>query len=920
MWHSLSISKKIWLSLTIFIFGYFGSMIFGFVLGKNAEFRLHGVSNAIFPAAIQSQISLSAFNEQVKLYSDAVLLGEPQYLDAAKKKSEEVQAALEAIAGLLDLKGSRGSEVRTTLENFNRFADSAGKVYAKMSTPNENQTDAPAHEESIEETAKRLAADTEAIRGQLETFTAVFAGDLKNEVSGVSSDIRDSRYANMIIFFIVFLISVLSIRVLIRRGITLPVAQILETANAVADGDFQREIAIRNRDEIGNLADAFLNMKHTIDNFLKALEGQIQAVQAGRLDVRAEAEGFKGGWRDMVAGVNNVMDAFTAPINMTASAVERVAQGDIPEKITDEYRGDFRRIRDNLNMLIQAMDDTSRLAGEIAVGNLTVEVKERSEDDRLMSALNVMIRSLKATIEEINELIQTVQGGRLDRRGRVEMFKGGWAELISGINSLIDAFVTPIQATAGAVNRIARGDFPDEITDEYKGDFNEIKNSINTLITNLRGMVGVAERVANGDLSVQVNVLSEQDVLGYSLSQMVNTIRTIVAEVNRLTETALEGRMETRGDEEQFGGEYARIIQGVNNTLDAVVKPLKMTAEYVDRISKGIIPDMITEEYRGDFNEIKTNLNIMIQNLSNFILDVQQASDRVTVGSEELSSGAEQVSKGTSHQAVSIEEISSSMEEMGSTVSQNAENAQETANIALKAAEDARKVNEAVFETVQAMKGITEKIRIIEDIARQTNMLALNAAIEAARAGEHGKGFAVVAAEVRKLAERSQNAAQTINLLSAANIEIAENTNSLLGEMVAGIEKTSELVQEISAASGEQSTGIIQVNRAIQQLELIIQSNAASSEEMASSSRDFAFQAEQLMQSAAYFNVSEEMKEKYLNDKNENKKMRLKEKKIRDTSKSQKTGGTSEKKSPDQKNENLDLALDEADEDGFELY
>jgi len=221
-----------------------------------------------------------------------------------------------------------------------------------------------------------------------------------------------------------------------------------------------------------------------------------------------------------------------------------------------------------------------------------------------------------------------------------------------------------------------------------------------------------------------------------------------------------------------------------------------------------------------------------------------------------MSSGAEQVSQGISEQAASIEQISSSMEEMSGMVSQNADNSRETAAIAMKTAQAAQEGGKAVGETVHAMKRISEQIRIIEDIARQTNMLSLNAAIEAARAGEHGKGFAVVAAEVRKLADHTQKSAKEINSLSVSNIEIAERAGILLKEMVSGIQKTSELIQEISASVSEQASGIGQVNKAIQQLDQVIQQNASSTEEMASVSREFAAQAERLLESALFFKVS----------------------------------------------------------------
>ncbi len=265
-----------------------------------------------------------------------------------------------------------------------------------------------------------------------------------------------------------------------------------------------------------------------------------------------------------------------------------------------------------------------------------------------------------------------------------------------------------------------------------------------------------------------------------------------------------------------------------------------------------------TEFVQKKFQEIAGNINSLARQLTAVVTEVKVAADNVASGSAQLSSGAESMSQGASEQAAAAEEASSSMEQMSSNIRQNADNASQTEKIAMKSAADAKAGGQAVAETVVAMKDIAAKISIIEEIARQTNLLALNAAIEAARAGEHGKGFAVVAAEVRKLAERSQKAAGEISELSSVSVEVAERAGNMLERMVPDIQRTAELVQEISAASREQDTGAEQINRAIQQLDQVIQQNAGAAEEMASTTEELTSQAEQLQSTISFFRTGKE--------------------------------------------------------------
>ncbi|OHV19898.1 MULTISPECIES: methyl-accepting chemotaxis protein [Rhizobium] len=294
-------------------------------------------------------------------------------------------------------------------------------------------------------------------------------------------------------------------------------------------------------------------------------------------------------------------------------------------------------------------------------------------------------------------------------------------------------------------------------------------------------------------------------------------------------------------------------IKDLVNMINTMTDNLRVTADIAARIADGdltVSPKPLSEK-----DTLGIALEQMVERLRGVVADAIVAAENVSAGSQELSSSSEQVSQGASEQAASAEEASASMEQMAANIKQNADNAAQTEKIARQSAKDAEMSGEAVSRAVQAMRTIAEKISIVQEIARQTDLLALNAAVEAARAGEHGKGFAVVASEVRKLAERSQSAASEISSMSGDTVKAAQDAGEMLGRLVPDIRKTAELVSEISAACREQDIGAGQINEAIQQLDRVTQQNAGASEQMSATSEELASQAEELQTSIAFFKV-----------------------------------------------------------------
>jgi methyl-accepting chemotaxis protein len=399
-----------------------------------------------------------------------------------------------------------------------------------------------------------------------------------------------------------------------------------------------------------------------------------------------------------------------------------------------------------------------------------------------------------------------------------------------------------LQSAVSLVESIARGDMSMSVEQSSEDEVGQLLEAVKVMKGALERVTTIAKDVAQGNLQVEVRERSENDDLMKALKSMVAGMEKVVTVAKEVSAGNLQVEVRERSDKDEL-----------MKALKAMVAGMEKVAVVAKEVSIGNLRVEVRE--RSENDELMKALKSMVAKLSDIVMDVRGSSEQVGSGSQQLSSSSEQMSQGATEQAASIEEVSSSMEQMSSNIRQNADNASQTEKIALKAAADAKEGGIAVNQTVDAMKLIAGKISIIDEIARQTNLLALNAAIEAARAGEHGKGFAVVASEVRKLAERSQKAAGEITELSGSSVTVAERAGSLLARILPDVQRTSELVQEITAASREQDAGAVQINKALQQLDQVIQQNASASEEVSATAGELAGQAEQLRAAIAFFQI-----------------------------------------------------------------